>query len=147
GARVRISDGRWLRSRAIEFTADGSGHITRRYFAGGGERPFEPEGREWLAQVLPTFVRQSGMFTKDRVARLLKNGGVDAVLKEISQIEGSYGKRLYFTELLQQAPIDAATSQRILDQAGRGIESDYELSTLLIDAADRLLVDDATRKA
>jgi hypothetical protein len=147
GARVRISDGRWLRSRSIEFTADASGNITRRYFAGSGERPFEPEGREWLAQVLPRFVRQSAMFAKDRVARFLRKGGVDAVLTEISQIEGSYGKRVYLTQLVRQATIDPASARRVLDQAGREIDSDYELATLLIDSADRLLVDEATRQA
>lgn len=147
GARVRISDGRWLGSRSIEFTADESGAITRKYFAGSSERPFEPEGRKWLAQVLPRFVRQTGMFAEDRVARFLKKGGVDAVLGEISQIEGSYSKRVYFTQLLRQATIDEVTGRRVLEQAGREIDSDYELATVLIDSADRLLVDDATRKA
>ena len=32
---VTIADGAWFRGRSVEFTADGSGVITRRYRAGG----------------------------------------------------------------------------------------------------------------
>ena len=35
--------------------------IERRFWVGGRERPFDPEGRKWLAEVLPRFIRQSGI--------------------------------------------------------------------------------------
>jgi len=147
GGYLRISDGAWLRGRSLEVTADSSGHLTRRFYVGSGERPFEPEGRLWLAGFFPRFVRQSGFGAKERVARILSQGGVPAVLTEISLIDGSYAKKVYFTQLLKQAPLDAAIARRVLEQAGREIDSDYELATTLIDAADKLLIDDATRKA
>ena len=56
------------------------------------------------------------------------------------------GKRVYFTELLKTPGLDAATMRQALDQAGRQIDSDFELATLLI-SSDRLLVDEATRRA
>src|SRR5687767_8680550 len=96
---------------------------------------------------MPRFIRHSGFGASSRVARFLKNGGVPAVLGEISKIESSYAKRAYFSELLKQAPIDAANARRILEQAGREIDSDYELASLLISRMDKLLVDDATQKA
>jgi beta-lactamase regulating signal transducer with metallopeptidase domain len=150
GGLLRIKDDGFLssvlRGRAIEFSADANGNITRRFWVGSSERPFEPEGRQWLAQVLPHFIRQTGIGAPARVARILKSRGPSGVLAEISLIEGSWAKRVYFSELLKTS-IDAATTRQALVQAGREIDSDFELATLLIQASDRLLVDDATRQA
>jgi beta-lactamase regulating signal transducer with metallopeptidase domain len=148
-----ISPGGWLRiretgfrgSHAVEFMADGSGNITRRYWSGNSERPFEPEGRKWVAQMLPRFIRQTGIGAERRVARILQARGPAGVLAEIALVEGSYAKRIYFTELLK-SPLDAKTVQQVLAQAGRDIQSDFELASLLI-SVDRLLTDDATRQA
>ncbi|HXG55828.1 MAG TPA: hypothetical protein VNJ03_10655, partial [Vicinamibacterales bacterium] len=147
GSRLKISDGGWFRGKSAEFTADGSGTISRRYWAGSAERPFEPEGRQWLEQSLPKFIRQTGIGAKARVARVLRNGGPSAVLTEISKIDGSYAKRLYFAELVNNASLDQATAPRVLEQAGREVHSDYELASLLIAAGDKLMTSESTRKA
>ncbi|HVL67676.1 MAG TPA: hypothetical protein VM364_10470, partial [Vicinamibacterales bacterium] len=147
GGSVRFSDGAWLRAHSVEFTADRSGTISRRYFVGSSERAFEPEGREWLAKMLPRFVRVSGFGAEARVARILRQGGVPAVLAETTRLEGSHTRRVYLTELVKAATFDGQSARQVLEQAGRGISSDYELATLLIDSGDRLLVDDASRKA
>ena len=72
--------------------------------------------------------------------------GPAGVFAEIALIEGSWAKRVYFTALLNSPGLDAATVRQALEQAGRQIDSDYELASLLI-SSDRLLVDDATRRA
>jgi hypothetical protein len=146
GAYLRISDGRWLKGASVEFQADGSGNITRRFFIGSSERPFEPEGRDWLKKNFPRFVRMSGFDAKNRAARFYKRGGAEAVLAEIAQIQGSYAKKVYYTELLRLAPADPAVASRILTQAAKDIDSDYEMATLLIGGADKLLLNDATRR-
>ena len=130
-----------------EFRADGSGTITRRYWVGSSERPFDPEGRKWIASILPRFIRQSGIGAPARVARILKQKGPAGVLAEISLIEGSWSKRRYFSELLKATTLDPSTSRQVLVQAGRELDSDFELATFLIENADKLLVDDATRQA
>ena len=105
------------------------------------------KGRQWLSQTLPRFIRQTGIGAKARVARILKNGGPSAVLAEIGRIDGSWAKRVYFTELLNSGSLDQATVTRVLEQAGREIDSDYELASLLIGSGDQLIASDATRKA
>ena len=151
GGLLRIRDGGMMTSllggRTIEFRVDGSGNITRRFWVGSSERPFEPEGRKWLASVLPRFIRQSGIGASARVERILKQKGPSGVLAEISLIEGSWAKRRYFSELLKTTTLDAATTRQVLVQAGREMDSDFELASFLIDNAERLLVDDATRQA
>jgi len=151
GGLLRIRDGGMLTSltggHTVEFRADGSGTITRRFWVGSEERPFDPEGRKWLAAVLPRFIRQSGIGAPARVARILKAKGPSGVLAEISLIEGSWAKRNYFKELLKTGQLDTATVRQVLLQAGREIDSDFELASFLIDGGDKLLVDDATRQA
>jgi beta-lactamase regulating signal transducer with metallopeptidase domain len=144
---LKIKDGGWLGGRTVEFTADSSGRISRRYWVGMSEKPFEPEGRQWLAQALPRFIRQTGIGAPARVARILRAKGPAGVLAEISLIEGSWAKRIYFTELFSTGHLDQPTLRQALAQAGREIDSDYELATLLIKSGQTLTADEATRKA
>jgi hypothetical protein len=144
----------WLRikqtgrngSHTVEFRSDGSGKIERRYWNGTSERPFEPEGRKWLSQILPRFIRQSGLGAESRVRRIYKAKGPQGVLGEISLIEGSWAKRIYFTELFKLPGIDSRVVTQALEQAGREVDSDFELASLLI-SAEKLLSDDTARKA
>ena len=147
GGLLRIRDGGWRPSHSVEFRADESGKIQRRYWAGSTERPFEPEGRTWLATALPRFVRQTGIGAAARVARIYKTKGAQGVLGEISLIQGSWAKRVYFAELLKTPGLDSRTIQQALAQAGREVDSDFELASLLI-SVDRLLtLDQSARKA
>jgi hypothetical protein len=146
GGMLRIRDN-GQGGRTVEFRSDASGNVTRRYWEGSSERPFEPEGRRWLAESLPRFIRQTGIGASRRVARILAAKGPSGVLAEISLIEGSFAKRIYFAELLKGAKLDVATVRQVLAQAGKEIDSDFELASLLIGARDRLLVDDSTRQA
>ena len=133
GGYLRIKDGRRFGTdNSVEFRADSGGAIERRFWVSGRERPFDPEGRKWLAEVLPRFIRQSGIGAKARVARFMKSGGAAAVLAEISRIEGSWAKRVYFTELFKQPGLSGADVQQALAQAGREVDSDFELASLLI---------------
>jgi hypothetical protein len=151
GGSLRIKEGGvfggLFASHTVEFTADGSGNITRRFWDGMSERPFDTDGRQWLTKYLPRFIRQTGFGARARVARILKAKGPAGVLAEISLIEGSWGKRTYFSELLKATSLDAPTVRQVLIQAGREIDSDFELASLLIDNADKLLVDESTRQA
>ena len=60
GGMLKLKDGWMFPSHTVEFTADGAGKITRRFWLGMSERPFDPEGRRWVAGVLPRFIRQTG---------------------------------------------------------------------------------------
>jgi beta-lactamase regulating signal transducer with metallopeptidase domain len=147
GGLLRIKDGWLFPSHTVEFSLDGEGNIRRRFWAGMSERPFDPEGRQWIAAMLPRFIRQTGIGAPARVARILKAKGPAGVLQEIALIEGSYGKKLYFSELLKAPSLDPVGVRQVLAQAGREIDSDFELASLLIDSADRLMVDDQSRQA
>ena len=147
GGYLRIKDGgRFGTNNSIEFRADGNGATERHFWVDGRERPFEPEGRKWAAAVLPKFIRQSGIGAPARVTRIMKSGGATAVLAEISRLEGSFVRRIYFNELFKQPGLSSASIQQALTQAGREIDSDFELASLLI-SSNRLVNDDGARRA
>jgi beta-lactamase regulating signal transducer with metallopeptidase domain len=146
GGYLKISDAALIGRHTVEIRERG-GTLERRYYVNGSERPFEPEGRQWLHDNLPKFVRNTGMGADRRVARLLKSGGPSAVLAEISRIDGSYVKRIYFTELLKQATLNAEQYRAVLNQAGHEVNSDYDLATMLIEIADRMPADETSRAA
>jgi beta-lactamase regulating signal transducer with metallopeptidase domain len=145
-----LTPGGWLRIKdrgnTVEFRSDASGNIERRFWSGSREQPFEPEGRKWLQQVLPRFIRQTGIGARARVQRIYRTKGAPGVLAEVSLIEGSWAKRIYLSELLKTPGLDPRSVEQAFAQAGREIDSDFELASLLI-TADGLLTSDATRKA
>lgn len=146
GGHIHIADSGAAGRHVIEIRERG-GTIERKYSVNGSERPFDPEGRQWLRDNLPKLIRNSGIGADKRVARFLKSGGPSAVLAEISKIEGSYVKRLYFTELFKQAALTAEQYRQAMLQASREIKGDYDLASLLISVADRLPGDEASRAA
>src|SRR5262249_2757086 len=72
---------------------------------------------------------------EQRVPMLLEKGGVDAVLQEADRMESDYARRAYYQQLIASRRLDSRQVERIIDQAGRTIDSDYELAELLISAA------------
>ena len=146
GGYIKISDGNWIGRHAVEIRERG-GQLERRYFVNLSERPFEPEGRTWLRQNLPKFVRNTGIGAPSRVTRYLKSGGVPAVMGEIGRISSSYVKGIYFRELFKQATLTGEQYRAAMTQASREISSDYELAQLLIAIADRLPNDETSRTA
>jgi hypothetical protein len=146
GGSLKLSDGAWLGRHSVEIR-ERDGQLDRRYYVNGSERPYEPEGRVWLAQNLPKFIRNTGAGAAARVERYLKSGGVTAVMGEISRIESTYVKGIYFRELFKQATLTPEQYRAAMVQASREMKSDYELASMLISIAERLPADEASRDA
>jgi beta-lactamase regulating signal transducer with metallopeptidase domain len=146
GGYLKISDGNWLGRHSVEIR-ERNGQLERRYFVNASERPFEPEGRQWLRANLPKFVRNTGIGAPARVARFLKSGGVQGVTAEIGRIDSTYVKGVYFKELFRQATLTPEQYRQVMAQASREMKSNYELAQLLISIADRLPEDEPSRAA
>lgn len=145
GGSIKISDGAWFGRHSVEVRERG-GQLEHHYYVNGSERPFEPEGRQWLHENLPKFVRNTGIGAPSRVARFLKAGGPSSVMAEIGRIDSTYVKGIYFRELFTQASLTPDQYRQAMQQASREMHSsDYELATLLLSIADRLPNDEASR--
>ena len=135
-------------SRRLELrpTPDGNS-AERRYFVDSRDAAFDSEGRDWLARILPTVIRRTGMAAEDRVARILTAKGMVGMLNEISVLESDHVAGKYFRLLLAKANPNGAVLRDIRNQAAREIESDHELAGLLGDNAEKAMADSVARSA
>ena len=126
-----FEDGSLLSKRVYEVKADAAGNLTRTYSVGWSTKPMDDEGRVWLARVLPQLIRDSGIGAGPRVARILRQGGPQAVLAEIGRIHSDGSKRVYLEQLFSQAtlkPSDLKDSARLI----RSISSDGDKAQVII---------------
>jgi len=160
--RFRFEDGGLLSKRAYEVKADGSGNLTRTYSVGWTTKPLDDDGRAWLAHALPQFIRDSGIGAGHRVARILRQGGPQAVLAEIGRIHSDGSKRVYIEQLFSQAkltPSDLKDAARLIRsvssdgdkaQAIITVDANYftaDLRSYLFDAAESIHSDGDKRRA
>jgi len=129
--RFRLEDGGLLSRRVYEVKADAASNLTRTYSVGWSTKPMDDEGRAWLARTLPQVIRDSGIGAGPRVARILRQGGPQAVLTEIGRIQSDGSKRVYLEQLFSQAtlkPSDLKDASRLI----RSISSDGDKAQVII---------------
>jgi hypothetical protein len=88
--------------------------------------------QSWLAQLLPEVLREAAINVPERVARLRAQGGVAAVLQEISTMHSSSAKRAHYEELIRHGPtLSASDAERVAEQVGTDLTSSGDLSSVL----------------
>jgi hypothetical protein len=118
--------------RRVSIRPRADGTLDRSYSINGDRREWDAAARRWFADALVMLERRTAFAVDQRVPVILQGGGVDAVLREISLMEGDYARRRYYTKLLSIRQLDATQVRRVVQQAGAEISSDYELAELLI---------------
>jgi beta-lactamase regulating signal transducer with metallopeptidase domain len=131
GATVTISDG-WVFTDRVELRGVPGGQVARTFYRSGVERPFEVEAQAFLSTAVQRMIR-AGMFATERVTRLLKQGGVDAVLADVErlQTDSSHVRRVYYSALIDQADLTSAQLAQLLDRVRSSMTSDHERGVLL----------------
>jgi hypothetical protein len=132
GGLFRIEEGTWLSKRGYDVKADWAGNLKKTYSVGSSVKPLDSEGQEWLARLLPQVIRESGIGAGPRVARMLRQGGPQAVISEIGLIHSDGSKRLYLEQLFSQATLN---TEQLEESAKliRGISSDGDKAEVLVD--------------
>jgi bla regulator protein blaR1 len=129
GGSLTLEERQGLSWRKLSFTAR-SGGVERAFSLNGIAQPFEPEGRKWAIEMLPRVIRETGIGAPGRVARILRQGGPQAVLAEIARIESDRSKRIYCEELIARTS-DPDLFRRVVAQGTHEIDSDGERRILL----------------
>jgi hypothetical protein len=81
---------------------------------------------------LPEVIRESGINARQRVARLRRDGGVEAVLADISRTQSTSAKRAAYEALLRDGSLSSEDEARLARQAGTDLSSsDGELRVVL----------------
>lgn len=130
--RLYVRERRSNADRELTVTP-GDGDEPRYEYSVDGERAsFDDEGRGWLAELLPEVLRESGLNARQRVARIRREGGLSAVLADISRTQSTSAKRAAYEALLQQGSLSSEDQARVARQAGVDLaSSDGELAAVL----------------
>ncbi|MEX6632939.1 hypothetical protein [Hyphococcus lacteus] len=106
--------------------------VERRYFIDEEEQEKDVETDSAMRQLLTGFLGASGVRAEERVAALLQEGGVSAVLDKYDALYGDHARERYSAELIKQADLTPAELRSLLE-ALSVIESDTTLRTILGD--------------
>jgi beta-lactamase regulating signal transducer with metallopeptidase domain len=131
GGHFRMEEGTWLSGRVYEVKADSAGNLTKTYSVGSSVKPLDSEGQAWLGHLLPQIIRDSGVGAVPRVARILRQGGPQAVITEIGLIHSDGSKRIYLEQLFSQSSLNTEQS-RDAAKLIRGMSSDGDKAQVLI---------------
>lgn len=129
GGFFELSKSSFGASRKIRIETDGS-QLIKKYFVGWSEKDWEPDGRDWLAELLPDLVRSTTIAARSRVDRIYRQGGADALVRELSLLEGDYVRHTYFN-LAFEKNLSASDQNKLLKIAGETVSSDHYLSQIL----------------
>ena len=127
----RMEEGTWLSGRTYDVKADSAGNLTKTYSVGSTVKPMDSEGLAWLGRLLPQMIRDTGIGAGPRVARILRQGGPQAVINEIGLIHSDGSKRIYLEQLFSQS---ALNTEQLREAAKliRGISSDGDKAQVLV---------------
>ncbi len=141
---IELDDGNTIRE--VEITAGRGGSLERRWLVDRREMDYSDDAEVWLADALQEFFRRSSYMLDERVAWILDTRGVQGLLEEASVVYSGYLRARYYGKAIASEQLSVAEVGRVLDQAQREIESDYELSGLLRSVPARYLQDAGIRQ-
>lgn len=124
------------RTRVLVESDRSTGKLEYTYYVDGRETEFDADGRAWFAKTLAITVKASGIGAEKRVAKLRRDGGVNAVLNEVEELPSGYARSRYYTSLLAGDPLSSEDRRKVFTHAGRWMDSDYSLAEFLIAAAE-----------
>lgn len=147
GSYLEISRVAFGNDRTLRIEAEANGRVRKEYFEGGNEKPFEPNGAQWLADILPELIQRKGIGATSRVRRIYDAKGIRGVLEEIYTINRTSRavRNLYFVVTVDQLALDKDELKDLIPEMAM-IESNSLKGSLLrellykYDLSDELLV-------
>ncbi|MCF6359496.1 MAG: hypothetical protein L3J29_01900 [Cyclobacteriaceae bacterium] len=135
GGFLRFSKRSFGTKRLIVLEGESNGNIYREYKEGSKKIAFEPDGKRWMASVLPEIIRRTGIGAAERAKKFYARGGINALLTEISMLPTDYVKGIYYDAAFRLPELKTGEMALLIDDAGSQISSSYELSHILMDNA------------
>jgi hypothetical protein len=133
-----ISEGGYLEIKKSSFGSSRKivielvrGKLHKKYYVGYSQKDFSPEGKNWLAEILPEIVRTSLIGAESRVDRFYKEGGASAVLGDLDSFDREHLKLAYINLLLEKN-LKNNELILVLNGLGRYVESDHYIAKILM---------------
>ena len=143
---VRIEERVGRASKRVEISRADNGTLEHKYWVNGDRAAFDENARAWLAKTLLSVERRTAFAADTRVPQLYRNGGLNAVLREIAAMPSAYPKSKYYGTLLDMGiKLDTNTLNAIVRQASTDlVSSDYYMSEVLGRFASQSSADETT---
>lgn len=132
--------------RSIIIESVGSGQIKKEYYEGRTRMDWEPNGRNWLAEILPDIVKTTTLGAEGRVNRIFQKGGAPAVLDELKQLRGDY-TRAHYAKRLMEKNIPDSEMPGVVSGIANSIQSDYYLASVYQNNVGKMLATPASANA
>ena len=145
GGFIEIRKSRFGKRRRITIESEG-GKLVKKYYVGSREKPFNPEGKNWLADILQDLVKSTTIAAQSRVDRFYKKGGAREVMYEVESMESDYVKAAYIKILLKKR-LSNNELLTVVKTSGEEIKSDYYLSEILKSNKKAFLATNQTKTA
>jgi beta-lactamase regulating signal transducer with metallopeptidase domain len=147
GASVRIEEDDDGTVRSLEITPDASGHPAFAYRIDRQDRAFDAAARAWYEGMMLMIVRRSGFMAEERVASMLRAGGVQSVLDELDVLATDHVFTRYTIELIEQADLSESQAVSLVEEARRRVDSDHYMAEVLTAVSERHLDSEAGMNA
>lgn len=131
GDRLEMTVTQESTSRRIVFFNNGGKGIRHAYYIDGKSQPFDAGARRWLGGILPEILRETALNAKTRIARILKQGGPQAVVREIGRIRSGYARSVYIRDFSATGSLKKGVVDKLIVLAA-DIGSGYEREQALV---------------
>ncbi|MEN7551156.1 hypothetical protein AAG747_24755 [Rapidithrix thailandica] len=146
GGYLKFSKSTFGNKRTIHLIGREGGYQEKLYFVGKKKEKWHPEGENYLKSSLEEIFRISGIGADTKVWNLYQKGGAQSVLQEISKIDNSRVKSLYFSALLGIPQLTSNEINTVCVRIGKELESETEKGRLFRESARTFLAGDPTAK-
>jgi len=101
GGYLKIEKTTFGNSRSVVINNKGNG-LEYEYKEGGRVKAFDPDGKAWLAEMLPELMNTTTLGASERVNSRYASGGSKAVLNLVDNLKGDYVKATYLRLLMKK---------------------------------------------
>jgi hypothetical protein len=123
GGYLKIERTTFGNSRSL-FITNKDGSLNYEYKEGGRTKPFEPDGRIWLGEMLPELLNTTNIAAESRIDRLYARGGATAALGILPQLKGDHVKSQYLA-LLMKKNLSKTEMVAVIDAVPSHLDSDH----------------------
>ena len=131
-ARFKLEEKSKRQRIRLEAEPGKNGRPVYKYRVGRKEKPFDDEAAEWLAGVLQRILLELGINADQRVQQAFEKDAAQGVLDLIMKVDSDYIKGVYYREYFKLNDLTNGEIAAGLEQACRQVDSDYELSKILL---------------
>lgn len=132
GGFLEISRSSFGNNRKIEIISDKHGNLSNTYYEGRSEANFDPNGKKWLADILPQIVRETGLGAEERISRIYKEKGIWGLIDEVDEINSISPsvRNLYYVIMIDQIKFSNEDLKALIPEL-RIVRSNSTKGTLL----------------